>query len=340
MASPPVPMASPDPLAPLAAHNPVTTPANPPSESQRPPSAISSHMTEDDLEAPSELSSQRGAASQPHVSRREPPLANSLGIPRSSLNYERPGQGSSRPQSSASRVSRTHVPSLAAHGFFRPMSSQRLQAQRGARPSTKGQSVASEDGHSDNTSQANRQSIGSNPTTIRPPPFIHQQENEAPPSRGTEFTDPAIPDRTISNASPTGNTTVRSLGESVRLLHHRTGPQPTHLDITKSYADAAPPQKSPRSFRSGFRLSSRNEPQRHEDVQGHERLSSGGSSPRLTVSKPPPIPTQSRARNHEYFQGNTVFFLGGRFQNSRDRPINIATGIFVIVPTVLFFVYS
>jgi palmitoyltransferase ZDHHC9/14/18 len=335
-------MASPEP-APASAGQPgVANLANPLPESQRPSSAISSQVTDqDDLEAPSELASQRGTLSQPPVSRHGPHPSSNLSIPRSSINYDRPGQGSSRPPSSASRISRSHVPSLAAHGFFRPMSSQRLQAQRGNRPTTKGRSVTSEDGQSDSASQANRHSVGSNPTTIRQPPFIHQQENEAPPpSRGTEFTDPGIPDRATSNASPTGNTTVRSLGESVRLLQNRPGNQPKHLEIGKSYAETAPPQKSPRSFGSGFRLSGRHEPPHHEDTQGHERLSSGGSSPRLTVSKPPPMPTEKPGRNHEYFQGNTIFCWGGRLQNSRDRPINIATGIFVIVPAVLFFVYS
>jgi len=44
--------------------------------------------------------------------------------------------------------------------------------------------------------------------------------------------------------------------------------------------------------------------------------------------------------NYEYFEGNTVFFLGGRLQNSRQRPVNIATGSFVVIPGVLFFIFS
>jgi palmitoyltransferase ZDHHC9/14/18 len=45
-------------------------------------------------------------------------------------------------------------------------------------------------------------------------------------------------------------------------------------------------------------------------------------------------------KNYEYFTGNTLFFGGGRLQNSRDKPINIATGIFVVLPSALFFAYS
>jgi palmitoyltransferase ZDHHC9/14/18 len=43
---------------------------------------------------------------------------------------------------------------------------------------------------------------------------------------------------------------------------------------------------------------------------------------------------------HQYFEGNTFFCLGGRFQNSRQRPINIATGSMIVVPCVLFLVFE
>jgi palmitoyltransferase ZDHHC9/14/18 len=45
-------------------------------------------------------------------------------------------------------------------------------------------------------------------------------------------------------------------------------------------------------------------------------------------------------KNYEYFEGNTIFWLGGRLQNARDRPINIATGVFLVLPAILFFVFS
>jgi palmitoyltransferase ZDHHC9/14/18 len=45
-------------------------------------------------------------------------------------------------------------------------------------------------------------------------------------------------------------------------------------------------------------------------------------------------------KNHQYFSGNTVFFLGGRIQNTNAKPINIATGAIIVVPTILFFLFS
>jgi palmitoyltransferase ZDHHC9/14/18 len=35
-----------------------------------------------------------------------------------------------------------------------------------------------------------------------------------------------------------------------------------------------------------------------------------------------------------------VFWGKGRFQNARERPINIITGILVVLPSGLFFAYS
>src|SRR2546421_11081122 len=47
-----------------------------------------------------------------------------------SLGGGRSTAASSRPQSPPLSVTRTHVPSLTASGFYKPMSSQQLQAQR------------------------------------------------------------------------------------------------------------------------------------------------------------------------------------------------------------------
>lgn len=173
------------------------------------------------------------------------------------------------------------------------------------------------------------------------------QSNDAdmpPPSRGTEFTDPVLPDRNTSNASPTGNTTVRSLGESVRLLHDKSRkPAPSHLNLGKSYKAPSndQQQKSPLSFRSGFLMPNKNEGQ-ERDSRNHERLSSAASSSpnSYPVKNVQPAPRKDLGKNYEYFTGNTVFCAGGRLQNARDRPVNIATGIFVILPAGLFFGYS
>lgn len=64
------------------------------------------------------------------------------------------------------------------------------------------------------------------------------------------------------------------------------------------------------------------------------------------MTKPLPLPPSPKAapvaagKNYQYFEGNTVFAMGGRLQNARDRPVNIATGILVVLPAVLFFIFS
>lgn len=232
------------------------------------------------------------------------------------------------------------MPSLTPHAFFRPLSSQRLQAYRGGRPTTEGTTTSGEDGD-DDTSQKRASMISE--STIRHG-ISPSREGEVPPSRGTEFTDPIIPDRNTSNASPTGNTTIQSLGESVRLLHGREK-KPTHLNLANPYKPGStqdPPQKSPLSFRSGLlSLQNKNDNDQghHHEGGRHERLSSAATSPR-TMVKEPPVRPANPDQNYEYFTGNTVFWGKGRFQNARDRPINIITGILVVLPLALFFAYS
>lgn len=248
----------------------------------------------------------------------------------------------SRPTTSASR---THVP-LAAHGFFRPMSSQRLQQQRNARPnSLLGHSSLYAESANDAAANSYRQSVGSMQTVRGAPTLgLHHENDQPPPSRGTDITDRDMPDRTTANTTPTGAETVRSRGESITPLQR---PRPQHLDLTKSRNNDTgklpTPGKSPRSFRSSFLLSSR-EGGRSGQIrpnQGHEKLASAESSPRLArkeISKE--VVRKELGKNHEYFTGNTAFCWGGRLQNTRDRPINIATAVMIVVPAVLFFAYS
>ncbi|KAL2786550.1 DHHC palmitoyltransferase-domain-containing protein [Aspergillus keveii] len=294
----------------------------------RPPSigGISSRVTdmasEDGDQSQSYTMSSQVPQSRPSVSRRGPPPARS--------SIASTSQITNRPGSSGSRLSRTHIPSLAASGFFRPMSSQRLQAHRG-RPVTKETTTSSED-WGDQINH-NRRSLVSNSTFPNSLPAVDQ---EVPPSRGTEFTDPIIPDRGTSNASPTANTTVRS--ESANLIPDRN--RPPHLNLGVNYKttnEPETPQRSPLSFLS---LQNRNAPAENRDSRTHERLSSAESSPRSIEKRPPPVNNRDKGRNYEYFVGNTIFWGGGRFQNSRDKPVNIATGFLVLVPTGLFFGYS
>lgn len=297
----------------------------------RPPSVggISSRVTDVASEDGENLQARTESRpnSRPSTSRRGPPPTRSY-IPASA-------HASSRPTSSASRISRMHAPSLAAQGFFRPMSSQRLQAHRG-RPMTRETAFSSDEG-----GDPRRRSLVSDGTFGQESALPVEQE--VPPSRGTEFTDPILPDRGTSNASPTAQTTARSLGESAKLLHDRDRayrPAPTHLNLSAVHNNGGaedPAQKSPLSFLS---FQHRSGAQEHGDSRGHERLSSGGSSHGSLDMKKGRVPNKKLGRNYQYFPGNTIFWGGGRFQNSRDKPINIATGLLVIVPTALFFGFS
>jgi palmitoyltransferase ZDHHC9/14/18 len=319
-------------------------------------SAISSAFTDDAVNSrpnsaimPSSLPAFSQPTSAPRgYSHVAGPIHYTGQTPTGSVGGGRSTATSSRPQSPPLSVSRTHVPSLTASGFFKPMSSQRLQAQRLGRPNTArtsytartAQSTPAEDG----TDTETRRSISTN----RQGPYAPMPEHErAPPSRGTEFTDAVIQDRT-TNASPLGNSTTRSLGDGLRLLNERSEQQqseprtkPQQLNLSNLKHET--PQRSPLSFRSGLSFGSKRPPAGY----GHQHLSSNGTSQNDGNAPLPGALDQQynrkrvpQGKNYEYFQGNTVFWLGGRLQNARDRPINIATGVMLILPAILFFVFS
>lgn len=181
-------------------------------------------------------------------------------------------------------------------------------------------------------------------------------EVQPPPSRGTEMTEQETYDRITANTSPThGHHTAGSLSESVRPLQ-RKAPENRGLSINiekskKGGSNVPTPAKSPRSFRSSFLLpkgESASNPS-NRSMPGAEKLSSGASTPQLTPTvttahtepaKPVKAKPVNLGRNHEYFEGNTFFCIGGRLQNTRHRPVNIATGSLVVMPAVLFFIFS
>lgn len=257
---------------------------------------------------------------------------------------------SGRPKSSTSR---THVPSLQSHAFFRPMSSTRLQAQRGGSRPVPVAQATSEDGSAEGANNTPRQSVQSNqiPRSV-PSPTDH--DLIPPPSRGTEMTEQETAERVTANTSPThGHHATTSLTESVRpLQRNMPNVKGLSLNVDKSYkigGGAPTPSKSPRSFRSSFLLPTRAEgapTSPNRSTQGREKLSSIASSPNRTPksrsapkdSLRPKVP--NLGKNHQYFEGNTRFWMGGRLQNARDRPVNIATGLFALMPGVLFFIFS
>lgn len=327
----------------------------PTSGSQQAPSIISSRMTDIASEDGNEFQKQVQAtggrpntaasvdpnrpgsamSSQTRPSTRAPPSRRGLGSPTTIASwrmggaFEGPGgsmTNSSRPPSATSRTSPTHVPSLASHAFFRPMSSQRLQAQRGFRPARVGPPSASVDGSSEAGTNTNRHSMVSDATSQQGPQIQHNNDIP-PPSRGTEFTEQD--DGVAINASPTENATLQIKGESERPLRSRSPhSRPMQLDIDNQG------NGSPKSFRANFHRAAIT----RKETQGHERLSSSNNSPTFAEKLPEAAP--KTGINYQYFSGNTVFCWGGRLQNARDRPINLASGIIVVLPTILFLVYS
>lgn len=247
---------------------------------------------------------------------------------------------SSRPQSAVSRVSRisrTHVPSVASRAFFRPMSSQRLQAQRGGRTLTSDQSLEARDG----TKDIHDSKSSTNPR------LDHVDRGLPPPSAGTDITEDDPRDRTSANASPTGTATIWSAGKSTRLLHSTfSQPRQPHHHTVPDYRQepgVAPQNPKPNvSFRSNFLLPIRRDPQistrNDRDRNIHAASDTLFSRPDKEIV--PPHAHDRTNRNHHYFSGNTAFIWGGRLQNTREKPINVATGTLVVLPCILFLIFS
>ncbi|KZL87889.1 palmitoyltransferase erf2 [Colletotrichum incanum] len=279
------------------------------------------------------------------------------------------GSGSSRPPSSTSR---SHVPSLTSSAFFRPMSSQKLQAQRGgSRPATR-QQPTFEDAEPEPSQSAAaaaaiasggpnaRHSVISNPVS-NPVARLQRQlsddgEMRSPPSRGTEYTEQGTYDRITANTSPThGHYAAGSMSESVTpLQRNQRNSRNLSVNVDRGFKERGnqpSPAKSPRSFRSSFLLPGRSDQGQNKSnrsLPGGEKLSSTASTPQLNPvdsSRPADKNNLKKSRSNlgyvfQYFEGNTVFCIGGRFQNTKHRPVNVATGLFIIIPAVLFFVFS
>lgn len=281
---------------------------------------------------PSAVSSQTRNSHRAQQSRRGLPLVGyNTGEP-----FGGPGGtmwNTSRPPSVTSRASRTHVPSLAAQAFFRPMSSQRLQARRGRQAETSHSEIPLE-----NASEAGltaiRHSLTSHPVKI-----IHHSTPVPPRSGGTEISDRE--DRVTMTASPNGETTVRGSGDSERPLQGNSFHLgPGHGTSASNYKQGSivPPlnKNSPKSFRSKILSTPPENASDLHDNRGHERLPSKNSTSVKSDNTAPP----THGKNYQHFLGNTVFCFGGRFQNARDFPVNILSAIIAVLPTILFLFYS
>lgn len=252
------------------------------------------------------------------------------------------------------------MPSLTSHAFFRPMSSQKLQAQRGT---TRPPHLGIRRDSADDTGRVAQQSptaLGTMSGLVREQ--AEDGEERAPPSRGTEMTEQEMYDRgtrTATTSSPTqGHYPAASISESMRPLQRQKAEElnlSVNVDKTKAYRGStktSPPTRSPSSFRSGFLKPARPDSngQSRSSPHPHEKLASAASSVQFTPggNAPPPSrqtgPAKStngkHGKNWEFFEGNTVFCIGGRLQNTRHQPINIATGFLAVMPAALFFGFS
>lgn len=260
---------------------------------------------------------------------------------------------------SSARNRSSHVPLLTSNAFYHPLSSRKLQAQRGGqRPTTANQyPVLQPDDNLDDDAA----SVGPNDTPQRsaftPVAQLQRQPSDElvrlPPSRGTEVTEHETYERATANTSPTqGHEQTVSVSDSVRPLRKPDAAKINQaIDIGQGHGDLASvpsPVQPPRSLRSSFLMPRRSDHGqiRSRSAEGAKKLSSEASSQvnnfdaqgRQRRSVQQAAPKQKTRRVHEYFDGNTKFFLGGRWQNAAQKPINISTGVFAVVPCVLFFV--
>lgn len=231
----------------------------------------------------------------------------------------------SRPVSATSRSSRSHVPSLASQAFFRPMSSQRLQARRN-RPTEGGKLKASIVG----ADEVDRKSKG----------YVNRTTDVSPATGVSEFLD--LDDESRMEDSPIGATTLRSNEDSERPLQNRPlrNSISTYASRGRNNKQAASSSKKPKTsvlYQATIVKPAREMATIPNNLRGHERTypAKYSVSAQGFQQDPPPI-----GANYQFFLGNTVFFWGGRLQNARDVPINIATGILAVLPSVLFLYYS
>lgn len=341
------------------------------SEPTGPPSIISSRMTDIMTEDGGDSEAQRGvggqrrsaiysdATSRPGTARtgmsqRSPwvqgaSLRRGLSGKRGSVAGSVGSNPSTLGARPASSTSRSHVPTLTSHAFFRPMSSQKLQAQRGiTRPTTMNYQMSAQG----EASRVNRDSVVSNPSATAVERVGDEGEQPLPPSRGTEFTEQEAFDRITATTSPThGHHAASSMADSIRPLQRKPeAARKLTLDMNKPLnaagASVPTPVRTPHSLRSSFLMPRIESGSGNREMEGGEKLESVASSPKLLpVSGKGRRPPDNRikpepGRNYEYFQGSTVFCLGGRLQNSKNRPVNIATGSLVLLPAILFFIFS
>jgi palmitoyltransferase ZDHHC9/14/18 len=230
-----------------------------------------------------------------------------------------PSSSSSRPQSAVSRKS-AHAPGYAAQAFFHPMSSQQLQMQRASRPMT----ASSENEPRLSTSSEQRGSLESRDPNA-------QFRVDLPPPASLEGSDSTARQQPFRSSSPVDRNTIHT-ADSTKPLN-----TPPKARQEANRRDITP--KTPNSYQ----LPSRGQEAPPPPMPTHNALvdrRGSDESHRAQKQEREQKALSAKGRNYKYFTGNTVFCWGGRFQNTRHRPVNIFTGLAILVPVVIFFVFT
>ncbi len=256
---------------------------------------------------------------------------------RTALQPPTPRKGISRPNTATSR---THVPTLPAQTFFRPMSSQKLQAQRNGPLSNaeEGAAVAGASTIPEQKQSKHRHRYSdASVNTLRELQAARRDEDvpPLPTSRGTQVT-------------RDGANTAGSINSVTPLQGQRSGTQNLDTGTTKSKDPQAPNgrSKSPRSLRASLGMASRTNKNEHDARPSpgtHEKLESHPSSSgygEKVVAAQPSEPSKTAGKNYEYFAGNTLFCFAGRCMNTKARPLNALTFVLTTLPAFLFFGFS
>lgn len=231
------------------------------------------------------------------------------------------------------------------------MSSQRLQAHRNQqRPSSflAHTRSSSYDTESEAQSRTRRNSMGSAITGERTETRYglhthYDEESQPPPSRGTERSGlqavPPLPNNQFINTEVTREV-VGASQPPPATTQQRNGIRPESTRASTEKPKTAPlpngaKAHTPRAFISGWLQTNKTNV---ASTKKHAKLSSSDSS--MMEKNTKAAGQGDVGRNWEYFEGNTLFFLGGRLQTAKDRPIAIATAGLVVLPSILWFIFT
>lgn len=250
----------------------------------------------------------------------------------------------------------SHVPSLTSRAFLAPMSSQKLQMHRNQRPTS--MQAPPVDIELDRRNTPSRNSTGSAFTISGGHALPTQYDTDTLPSESRATS------RATSRASERSELPEESAvdrdrdfreflatEQAQRQLQSATQPigDVPAGQVVQSHDQQYIPDQQNRHQRSTSFLSNLRPASLHSlhnsfvgRSNGHLQLASADASPRpgSLMERQKEVVKPHLGRNHEYFTGNTIFFWGGRLQNARDKPVVLITAIIIILPAVLFFVFS